>query len=124
MKRFLFVVLFAVIMWAGLDCPSWAGKAEFPTGSIFDVTPSEGYVSVTSYTVYDVGSSTQTGIQRFFQNNGTGNIAFKWGDTTNISTTGMIILPQGVYIEDRWFGHIYFQSVDTTNNMRYKKLTK
>jgi len=120
MKRFLFVVM----IWAGLVCPSWAGKAEFPTGSIFEATPTESAVNVSSSAVTTFAACTQTGVQRFFQNTGTGNIAFKWASTTNIPTEGFIMLPQSVYIEDRYFGTIYFESVDTTNNLRYKVLMK
>ena len=119
MKRFLFVASMMFV------CSlSWAGKAEFPVGSIFEVTPTEDAVNVTSFTVVTFSSCTQTGVQRFFQNNGTGNVTFKWKDSTNIPTKGFIILPQGVYIEDRYFGTIYMESVDTTNNVRYKILMK
>lgn len=119
MSKLLLAVAFLAI-----SSVAWAGRCEFPTGSIFEVTPIEGEVDVSSSSVYSTYVATTTGIQRFYQNCGNGSIFYKWGGSTNITTTGFELLPKGVYIEDRYFGTIYFKSSTTTNDMRYKILVK
>lgn len=71
-------------------------------------------VSVSSTTTTTI-AALNTGVIRYIQNNGTGDVYVGFSSSSTVTTNGWILKPQVIWVEDHYFGSIYMKSSSTTN---------
>lgn len=87
-------------------------------GSYYEVrTVSNSAVTVSSSAV-TTSSAVGEGVQRVFVNIGTNPIYQTKESTSNVTTTGFPLYQNDTYVEDRYFGDVYFQSTGGDSEMR------
>ena len=95
-------------------------------GFVPPATPTNTAVTVSSLTVTTV-AAVPYGVQRIFVNNGTGTLYMSKASSTlaTVTGSGLPLFTHTTYIEDKFFGIVYFASAPGTtasNDSRYEVL--
>jgi hypothetical protein len=113
MKKLFFAVMFLGI--AGV-CYGAPNQAYLPQGGYYETNTAVNSIVTVSSTSFSTSTAVMNGVVRIFQNTGTGNLYFSFTGT-GINTSGVSYLSVGqFYIEDKYFGDIYFLSAPTYSN--------
>jgi len=99
----LSVALIGSVLWSVSD------NSLLPSGDYHDVnSPIEWSITVSSLAVV-TSTAVVNGVQRIYQNTGSTNLSFFYNLSQSSVTANKYLLPGQFYIEDRWFGNIYFK---------------
>lgn len=115
-------LLLAVMLVLGFTAVSFAVDSQVwqPYGQMNEAgTPQNYAFTVSSYTV-QMSTAVDRGVQRIFVNNSTNTLYYKYTNGTSVADTGLPLYSHEHYIEDRYFGDIYWlgEKASTTSNLR------
>jgi hypothetical protein len=91
-------------------------------GTYYDVnTSSNMVVTVSTSTVYTL-TAVGEGVQRIIYTSGSEDVYQSKSSTNNVTTDGILLNPGTTYIEDRYFGDMYFQSTVGDSEIRVETI--
>jgi hypothetical protein len=125
MKKVLILMFMFVIL--GVSKLFCANEIYQNYGSYYDINISTSIAVVVSSTTYTLISAVNDGVSRRFKIIGdTSNLLFFRLDsnTSLITTNGLDLEPHTYYVENDYFGDIYFQATGGDVNLRYQILRR
>ena len=103
---------FALIVFGMISAAiSASNNTLVPTSDYHDANaPTETTISVSSTTVVK-STAVTNGVIRFYQNTGSVNVSWFYNLSSSNTVKMTYIVPGQYLIEDKWFGDVYFKSV-------------
>lgn len=124
MKKVFLLSLFILGFYQFLFC---ANEIYQNYGSYYDIQTSTSIAITVSSSTYTTIPAINNGVSRKFKIIGTttNSLYFQLGGSTStITSNGLDLEPHTYYVENDYFGTIYFQSTGGNVNLRYQVLKK